>query len=266
MKTVRPDQLPYEDVSFFAVSARCFEWPAGNTTWYHGPGRPDNMLFYTLHGARRYRQDELTFTVGAGDLMLMPSGSCYHNVVISSDGTKGICLQFAMRDSSGAPCRLGERLGVLAHDSDGHICQMLEKLLAASLQKGGRLRAQELLIRLLEEVCPPPEMGPDGDAELYPAVLYMERHLQSPSSVAALAALCHMSESTFSRRFRNSFGCPPALYHRRLRLDKSLELLESGLYTVEQAAATLGFFDAAHFSRCFRARFGLSAGSIRRST
>ena len=90
--------------------------------------------------------------------------------------------------------------------------------------------------------------------------------MEPPKDISAeeLAALCHMSLSTFARRFRALTGEPPAAYHRRLRLEKSRELLESGLCSVEQAAFALGFYDKAHFSRCFQAHFGIKPGAARR--
>ena len=72
----------------------------------------------------------------------------------------------------------------------------------------------------------------------------------------ALAAMCYMSRSTFFRRFKSEVGLSPAAYHMRLRLGKSRDLLSSGLYTVEQVAAVMGFYDAAHFCRLFKRETG----------
>ena len=262
MKTVALSRLGYEDLSPTNIVALSLHWAAGSRTLYRGEGRPDNMLFYTVSGTRAYSQEDCApFDVGPGDLMLMPAGSRYISTVTSAGGTDGYCLQFMLRDESGAPCRLEERVQVLMCDEDGRVCQLMDKLLGASMQRGSSLRLKELLIRLLEDLC----RQPAGEGtELYPAIRHMETHLQSPADAEELAALCHMSLSTFARRFRALTGEPPAAYHRRLRLEKSRELLESGLCSVEQAAFALGFYDKAHFSRCFQAHFGIKPGAARR--
>ena len=262
MKTVALSRLGYEDLSPTNIVAMSLHWASGNRTIYHGEGRPDNMLFYTVSGTRTYSQEGCApFDVGPGDLMLMPAGSRYVSTVTSSGGTDGYNIQFMLRDETGAPCRLEECVQVLMHDENGRIQQMLDKLLGASMQRGSSLRLKELLIRLLEDIC----RQPAGEGtELYPAIRYMETHLQSPVAAQDLAQLCHMSLSTFTRRFRMLTGEPPAAYHRRLRLEKSRELLESGLCSVEQAAFALGFYDKAHFSRCFQAHFGARPGDMRR--
>lgn len=262
MKTVSLCQLGYEDVSFTNIVALSLHWGAGNRTVYTDEGRPDNMLFYTLSGTRRYQEEgKAAFDVAAGDLMLMPAGSRYTSTVTSPNGTDGFCLQFMLRDQNGQPCRLDEGLSVLMHDEDGSIQTLAEKLLGASMQRGSSLRVKELLIRLLEEACQ--ENIPGEDSEIYPAIRYLETHLQSPIALQPLAQLCHMSLSTFLRRFQALIGTPPAAYHRLLRLEKSRELLESGLCNVEQAAFALGFYDKSHFTRSFQAHFGIKPGNVR---
>ena len=137
----------------------------------------------------------------------------------------------------------------------------MEEIAAASLQYGSHLRVMALMMELFSRLCAPPLTG-EG-AELLPAIRYMEEHLERPIPAADLAARCHMSLSTFTRRFRTLTGEPPAAYHRHMRLKKGRELLSSGLYTVEQAALTLGFFDAAHFCHAYRDCFGQAPGEAR---
>ena len=106
MKTVALSRLGYEDLSPTNIVALSLHWGEGSRTLYRGDGRPDNMLFYTVSGARAYSQEGCApFDVGPGDLMLMPAGSRYLSTVTSAGGTDGYCLQFMLRDESGAPCR-----------------------------------------------------------------------------------------------------------------------------------------------------------------
>ena len=264
MRTLNWRQLTREDIAFTHIQAATHFWPGGNCTVYQGDGRADNMLFYMLEGCRRYRfPDSLeSMDVHSDDLMLMPAGSCYESTVQSPQGTRGICLQFTLSDASGERCRLGERPMLLRQASGGPLKSLLENMQACSLQYGSRLRIKALMMELMMTLCDSPLST--GNAELLPAIRHMEEHLDHPVSVEEIAALCHMSQSAFTRRFRLVMDESPAAYHRKMRLKKSRELLMSGLYTVEQAASTLGFYDTAHFCRAYAACFWEPAGLIRR--
>ena len=105
---------------------------------------------------------------------------------------------------------------------------------------------------------------PDG-TWLNTAQEYMSTHLQHPVTIQRLANLCHMSERTFCRRFREETGVPPIAYHRMLRIRKAGELLSSGICTLEYVAEALGFTDAAHLSRCFFRETGMHPGEMKRT-
>lgn len=259
MRTVQPGRLGYEEISVYSVIAMSAFWPAGNRISYRDDGRSDNMLHLVLEGRRRYQNIRgECFEVGPGEVLLMPAGSRYITTVLSEEGVRGINIRFVLRDEQGEPCRLGEEVGVVYQDEDGRLREGFERTVRCTMRQGGGLKARELVNRLLDELFSSP--GEAADPALQPAVAYMENHLQGPVLVEELARLCHMSVSTFSRRFRAVMQEPPAAYHRRLRLMKSRQLMESGLCTVEQAAFALGFYDKAHFSRCYKAQFGQAAG------
>ncbi|QIP16726.1 helix-turn-helix domain-containing protein [Spirosoma aureum] len=66
----------------------------------------------------------------------------------------------------------------------------------------------------------------------------------------------------FSRYFDNlSFG----EYIRKLRIEKSLQLLESTAYTLSEIAYLTGFSDQSHFNRIFKKQIGLNPSEYRKS-
>ena len=50
----------------------------------------------------------------------------------------------------------------------------------------------------------------------------------------------------------------PIKYRNMLRINKSLEILKTGEYSVIETAMIVGFDDTAYFSRLFKERFGNS--------
>lgn len=92
----------------------------------------------------------------------------------------------------------------------------------------------------------------------------MEDHLTEPLPRAALAAIAGVSLRQLERLFARHVGRSIGQEYLRLRLDAAMRLLrETDLARIDVAVAC-GFVDAAHFSRTFRARFGITPLRARR--
>lgn len=83
-------------------------------------------------------------------------------------------------------------------------------------------------------------------------------------NIEDLAALCGISTVYFRRLFHRVYGVSPMQYIQRLRLERSKELIASGLYTVEKTAELSGFSDTCYFCRCFRSQTGVTPTEYRR--
>ncbi len=60
-----------------------------------------------------------------------------------------------------------------------------------------------------------------------------------------------ISPSQLYRRIKNLTGLSPALYLRKLRLQKSVDLLKNTDLSISEIAYEVGFSDPAYFSRIF---------------
>ena len=83
--------------------------------------------------------------------------------------------------------------------------------------------------------------------------------------ISELAESCALSEAYFRKLFKKIHGVSPIQYVIDLRLDFASHLLQSGLYTVGEAAQRSGFSDPKYFSRIFKARFSLSPKEYQQS-
>ncbi|MDG1297708.1 MAG: ATP-binding protein [Saprospiraceae bacterium] len=79
-----------------------------------------------------------------------------------------------------------------------------------------------------------------------------------------LCAQLHMSRSQLFRKMKALIQISPSQFIRNYRLEKAKILLESGTLIVSEVAFDVGFKDAAHFSRLFSERFGVSPSKIKR--
>ncbi|MEP7049349.1 MAG: AraC family transcriptional regulator [Pseudomonadota bacterium] len=92
------------------------------------------------------------------------------------------------------------------------------------------------------------------------AVQYL--HDVSPRGVPldVLARQANLSKYHLARTFRAMTGLAPYQYQKLLRLQSARRLLEAGT-SVEEAAHQVGFADAPHLTRAFRAWLGVSPGA-----
>ncbi len=85
----------------------------------------------------------------------------------------------------------------------------------------------------------------------------MEEALEAPVSRAALAALASVSVRQLERLFTEQLGTSIGRHYLALRLDHARRLLRQTSLSVIETALACGFSNAAHFSRAYRARFGI---------
>ena len=95
-------------------------------------------------------------------------------------------------------------------------------------------------------------------------ISWCEANVERDISVTALAGRMFLSPAHFARLWKREVGVAPAAYLRRLKLERARFLLEHSTQSVTHIARAVGYESAAHFSRSFRACYGVSARQFRR--
>jgi transcriptional regulator GlxA family with amidase domain len=85
---------------------------------------------------------------------------------------------------------------------------------------------------------------------------HLAQHLDTPHTLASLAAVARLSPRGLSRAFTSTIGMTPLEYHQGLRLELASALLAETDLTIEAVAARCGFTDPRHFRRLYTARHG----------
>lgn len=80
---------------------------------------------------------------------------------------------------------------------------------------------------------------------------------RSALTLDALAATEGVSPTTLARAFRRAFGAGPAAFVRECRLAWAVDALADPDRPVSEIAHAAGFADHSHFTRAFRAHFGV---------
>ena len=115
------------------------------------------------------------------------------------------------------------------------------------------------------------DFHPDGKAvskgdDLICAIAeHLSIHYDREDTVSELAAMCHLSESQFSRRFIRVFGLSPIAYKHRIRSNVAIELLYHTDLSLQEISLRLGYATYTDFYRMFKKHHSLSPSEYRKS-
>ena len=115
---------------------------------------------------------------------------------------------------------------------------------SSAVEDRNRLAAQ---IKSGEEALPVPHCS-----VVYPAVRYIHRHPKERVSMQAMADLCHLSSSYFSRAFQREVGENFNEYVNRYKIQKIKEVIRTSNQSISAIAASFGFRDNSYFIKVFK--------------
>jgi AraC family transcriptional regulator len=103
-------------------------------------------------------------------------------------------------------------------------------------------------------------------AQILRVLDYIETNLGEDLSLSHLAGVACLSPPHFSRSFKAAIGMGLHRYVTRRRIERAKLLLRQGGPSLALIAATLGFYDQAHFTNTFRREMGMTPGDFRAAT
>jgi AraC-like DNA-binding protein len=98
---------------------------------------------------------------------------------------------------------------------------------------------------------------------MLPALRYIDEHLEDELSRDDIAGRAFISPPRFHVLFKECLGVAPMKYVQRCRLKRAQELLCDKDLPISEIAARLKFYDQFHFSKVFKASFGISPSQYR---
>jgi AraC family transcriptional regulator, exoenzyme S synthesis regulatory protein ExsA len=132
------------------------------------------------------------------------------------------------------------------------------------------LKFKELVLTIADNPRNP-ELLTDRTSLLHdPGAISLERVMEENFcynlKLEEFARLSNRSLSSFKRDFQRIYNTTPGKWLNQKRLEHAKHLLVNLNHTVSEAAFESGFEHPAHFSRCFRNRFGLPPTAVKLKT
>jgi Signal transduction histidine kinase len=88
---------------------------------------------------------------------------------------------------------------------------------------------------------------------------YIEENMDDPDlSIDGVAAHIGLSRSTMFKKIKSLTGLAPVDFIKEIRLQRSVQLIETGEFNMSQISYMIGISDPRYFSKCFKLKYGMS--------
>lgn len=241
----------------------------------------DSRIFFTVSGNGAISADGVEYKMPSGALLLLPSGMQYYIIPQSSEVRYAI-LNFdytytektkkaPIAPAQGASFRKEEMIAAPSFE-DGIPCgdalyvknamplgealfDIVREYTRRMLYSAEKCSAQ--LASLLFEIYR--RVGSGGshfDTRIDDILAYIDLHFSEELSNKRIAKEFSFHPNHISAVIKQATGMPLHKYLIHTRLRHAIDMLDAGEKNISSISEACGFFDAAHFSRTFKAAFG----------
>ena len=251
-------QLETHDTDVREIVCINQQWTALHNTWsYVEQPRPNDGIIYICKGSAVYTAADGRKTEGAcGDLLFLPRNSRYF--VELAPGSESILLNFSLYEHAERLTVSDEIFGI-GNEKNGFVRDTLEQLCRLYTGSANALPMKARVYALFDYVI---SMKTQSKADA--VLVYINKHLSESHSIPDIAKGCAMSESCFRRLVNEKTGLSPVRYIARQKIVKAKQLLAVDELSVEEIASILGYYDSAHFIKCFKRETGQTPAQFRK--
>lgn len=233
------------------------------------PGmKPHDRLFYVSSGKISFDIHGETLDAPSGSVIYLPC-DCEYLSRWEGKSCGYFSVNFILCDGFAAKRSIGERIDIVASDRNGKYRSVFVRMYEIFTQSdiGYLCASNSLFWELMKNLCVDSETKnlKSRYDKIYRAIVYLRGNFQTDVDAVELSAMCGLGQSAFRREFRSRVGTSPVKYRNTLRMKKARELLESGEYSVTEAADLVGFRDVFYFSKLFSREYGESPSSVRKA-
>ena len=240
---------------------------------------PEHDLLYIYSGEQPVTQDDESFSLQAGDLMVLRAGSHHYGSGKCSVNMRSLFIHMNALPGDGKAEDLSQEdiaasletpsvvLPTVIHIGQENACtEIINGIIEVywSHRPGKERRLTLLLNLLLDELAFQGMESETSREEWTVAVISLfKKHPEKMYSLEELARSVNMNVRTMSARFREITGTSIHQYQMDYKLEAAYRDLRAGEKRIKEVAASYGFSDPYYFSRQFKNKFGVSPKQIR---
>ncbi|MBQ3706027.1 MAG: helix-turn-helix transcriptional regulator [Clostridia bacterium] len=239
----------------------------------------EHDLLYIFDGEQAVAQEDESFTLRTGDLILLRAGSHHFGTAPCSVNMRSIFIHFnALPGDRAADGLTNQEISRLASQGEFVIPTMvhcgqnnaatriINEIIDLywSHQSGLERRLMLLLNLLLDELAVAAREEATAREEWTVAIInQFHHHPERNYTLEELASFVGMSVRNMSSRFREITGFSIHQYQLNYKLELAYRDLRSGEKNVNEVAVQYGFCDPFYFSKQFKKKFGVTPKQIK---
>ena len=140
--------------------------------------------------------------------------------------------------------------------------QKLQELYRENLMSPGVAASGECKGQALQEQTP--EMSPNDRKFMDKLVELMEKNMDNGDLVVDdLVQELAVSRSVFFKKLKTLTGLAPVEFIKEMRINRAVQLIGTGEYSMTQIAYMVGINDPRYFSKCFKQKMGMTPTEYR---
>lgn len=244
-----------------------------NHNLHVGERHPDRVmslhdLIYIVSGEWEIWQDEVAYSIGSGDVLLLQAGHRHYGLKPCAGEVRTMFIHFSACESDAQTDSILARPDRYSFPAISHVPQgspipkLFDRVITNYWQRDvyAPERAGDYLSLALCELS---LLGAGAHAnadegELVRRLIQtMEMNPERFYSVDELSAMIHVSDRTLHNYFVRATGMSPRAYQIASKLDAARQTMQAEPKArLRELAARYGFCDEYHFSKLYRARFG----------
>ncbi len=242
---------------------------------------PYYELFYVTRGNCRMFVGHSLFTVTPGEMVILPPSTLHRTQYDENIPVERTTVSFTPRFLSGAEAILGKNtlekslfMGKMIFMGPGRA--RIEEILGNLLKEdknddifseaAKKILTAELMITLARngEGRLKEDLMDETEANIQESAKYIYEHYSEEITLKEASSVAKMSETYFSRMFREVTGFGFKEYLTNIRMQHAVDMLTAGSLSVTEIAIACGFPDANYFGDTFRKRMGMSPREFRK--
>ena len=256
-----------KDIFFFSSQHDVSMPPLGGPKHYHSLFE----IYYLTSGKCIYFIHDKSFSVEAGDILIIPAGTIHKSQYHDSNYTRLLIncskyyipssifnslqdLIYLYRNDSILP-KINELFSVIQKDYENPDIFSQDSL---------RAHMYALFILLARN---PNQKRTDFVRNQYveQTISYIENNFANKISLFDIAKMCSVSPEHLSRTFKKETGFGFSEYLTNTRLKNAEYLLKNTALSITETAYQCGFYDSNYFSVIFKRNFGMTPSEMRES-